>query len=151
MQNRNEDFVQRNAQYRGFVRWTSGVGRMVDSVFTLSNMGNGKDREIIHFIVVARMIAIRPFRRHFTDFNIPFQHNLCAGGHLQIVRDALHDFGFRTAQQPGKCILGEGVGNRSHRPENGCRIGTQRNGDRETLARTRCAPLLEIQRAAAVR
>ena len=151
MQDGDEHFVQRNAQYRGFVRRTPGVGRMVDGVFTLSNMGDGKDREVIHFIVVARMVAIRAFRRHLSGLNISFQHNLRAGGHFQIVRDALNDFGFRAAQQPGKRILGEGIRNRGHRPENRRRIGAQRDGNRKTLAWMRCAPLLEVQRAAAMR
>ncbi|MOA00497.1 hypothetical protein D3C78_1198640 [compost metagenome] len=114
-------------------------------------MGNGKHREIIDFIVVSRVIAVRPFRRHFALFDIPFEHNLCAGRHFQVIGNALHHFGFRTAQQASKSIFGKGVRNRRNRTENSGGIGSQCDRNRETFARMCRTPLLEIKRAAAMR
>ena len=151
LQDRDEDFIQRHAQHRRLIRRTAGIGRMINRVFTLGNMGNRKHRELVYFIVVAGMVAIRTFRRHLPGLDITFQHNLCAGRHFKIVRDAFHHFGFGTAQQPGKGIFRQRIRHRGHRAKNGRWVGAERHRNREAFARTRRAPLLEIQCAAAMR
>ena len=151
LQDRDEDFIQRHAQHRRLIRRTAGIGRMINRVFTLGNMGNRKHRELVYFIVVAGMVAIRTFRRHLPGLDITFQHNLCAGRHFKIVRDAFHHFGFGAAQQPGKGIFRQRIRHRGHCTKNGRRVGAERHRNREAFPRTRRAPLLEIQRAAAMR
>ena len=151
LQNGHKDFVQRHAQHRRFIRRTTGIGRMINRVFALGNVGYRKHREAIHFIVVASMIAIRAFRRHLTGLNVTFEHNFRAGRDFKVIGNALHHFGLGAAQQACESIFRQRIGHRRHRAQNGRRIGAKRHGYRETLARMRRAPLLEIQGAAAVR
>ena len=150
MQDRHEHFVQRHAKHRRFIRWTAGIGGVIDGIFTLGNVGDGEHREVIHFVVIAGVVAVRPFGRQLALFNVTFQHNLCAGRYFQVIGDALHHFGFGAAQQPCKGIFRQRIRNRRHRAQNGCRIGTQRDGNREAFARMGRAPLLEIQRPTAM-
>ena len=114
-------------------------------------MRDGKDREAIHFIVVASVVAVRAFRGHIPRFDIPFEHNLRAGGHFEVVRQTLHHFGFVTAQQTGKGIFRQGIRYRRHGTKDSGGISTQRHRHRKTLARMRFCPLQIIQRAATVR
>ncbi|MNP23917.1 hypothetical protein D3C76_1166470 [compost metagenome] len=114
-------------------------------------MRHGKHRETIHFIVVSRVVAIRPFRCQLALLDVAFEHDFRAGRHFEVVGNTLHHFGFGAAQQARESVFRKGIRNRRHRAENGRRIGTERHRNRETLARMRCAPLLEIKRAAAMR
>ena len=105
LQNRHEHFVQCYTQYRRFIWRTPGIGGMINRIFTLGNMRHGKYRKTIDFVIVTGVVAIRPFRRSFALFDIPFQHNLRTGGHFKVIGDTLHHFGLGTAQQSGKRIL----------------------------------------------
>ncbi|MNE24648.1 hypothetical protein D3C80_1179450 [compost metagenome] len=151
MQDRNEDFIERHAQHRRLIRRTAGIGRVINGVTTLGDVGDGEYREVVNFVVVTGVIAIRAFRRHFSRFDIAFQHDFRAGGHFQIAGDTLDHFGFVAAQQPGKGIFRQGIRHWRDRAENGGGICAQRNRNRETLTGMRLAPFLVIQRAAAVR
>ena len=66
--------------------------------------------------------------------------------HFRLNNNAKH-----LKQQASKGILRERIRYGRDGPENGGRIGAQRNGHRETFTRMRSTPLLEIQRAAAMR
>ena len=58
---------------------------------------------------------------------MPFEDDLGIGRHLQFGADGLDQLGARAAQQAGEGVLGERIGHRRDRAENGCRIGTQRH------------------------
>ena len=81
---------------------------------------------------------------------MPFEDDLGIGRHLQFGADGLDQLGARAAQQAGEGVLGERIGHRRDRAENGCRIGTQRHRYRVGSIRVLLAPLAEIQRSAAV-
>ncbi|MNH36985.1 hypothetical protein D3C79_978350 [compost metagenome] len=114
-------------------------------------MRDGKHREAVHFVVVTCVVTVRPFGRHFAWLDIAFEYDLRAGGHFQIVGNTFHHFGFGAAQQSGEGIFREGIRHRRNGPQDGGRIGTQRNRDREAFARMGCAPLLIIKCTAAMR
>ena len=80
-----------------------------------------------------------------------FQHDLGTGRHLQVAAQALHQFGLAAAQQSGELVFGKTVRHRRDRAEYGGRIGADHHRDRERLAGMRLAPVLKIQRAAAMR
>ena len=65
-------------------------------------------------------------------------------------RKALAQLGLAAAQQAGKGVLGNGIGNRGHRCQRGGGIGAQGDGDRVALAGMLYLPVAEIQRAAAM-
>ncbi|MNC15456.1 hypothetical protein D3C75_632750 [compost metagenome] len=151
MQDRHKHFVERNAENGRFIRRAARIGRVVNCILTLSNVRDGKDREAVHFIVVTGVVTVRAFWCHFARLDIAFKHDLRAGGHFQIVGNTLHHFGPGAAQQSGEGIFREGIRYRRNGTQNGGRIGTQRDGNREAFARMGCAPLLIIKRAAAMR
>ena len=150
LQDRHKDFVQRHAQNGRLIRRTTGVGAVINRVFTMGDAFHGKHREVIHFVVITGVVAEWAFGGHFAGVNHPFQHNFSAGWHHQIVANAFHQLGFAVTQQAGKGVFAQRIRYRSYRTEDGGRIGTQRYGYRKWLARMRQLPLAEIQRATAM-
>ena len=150
LQDRHEDFVHRHAQHRRFVRRAAGVGAVVDRVAAVGNAIHGKHREALHFVVVAGVVAERPFVGVLAGLQMAFQHELGTGRHLQVGAQAFHQLGARAAQQAGEAVLAERVRHRRHRAQDGGRVGAQRHRHRERLAGVGLLPFLEIERAAAV-
>ena len=150
LQQRHEHLVERHPEHRRLIGRTAGVGAVVDGILAHRHVGDGKDRELVHLVVVAGVIAIRPFGGHLARLQIAFQHDLGAGGHLQIAADGFYYLGAAAAQQTGKGVFGEGIRHRRHRAEDGRRIGTERHHHREALTRVGLLPLAKIDGTAAV-
>ena len=93
LQDRHEDFVHRHAQHRRFVRRSAGVGAVVDRVAAVGDAVHGKHREALHFVVVAGVVAERPFVGVLAGLQMAFQHELGTGRHLQIGAQAFHQLG----------------------------------------------------------
>ena len=123
---------------------------MIDGIAPLGDVGDGEDRELVHFVVVAGVIAVRPFGGHLPRLQIAFQHDLGAGGHFQIAAQRLHHLGTAAPQQTGKGVFGEAVRHRRHRAQDGRRIGAQRHRHREAFARVGLLPLAKINGATPV-
>ena len=105
LQNRHEHFIQCQAQNRRFIRRSPGVSAVVNRVFAVRNALDGKHRKAINFIVIAGMVAVRPFGREIIGVNMPLQHKFRRRRHLQIHPYRLHQLRPRTAQQPRKRIF----------------------------------------------
>jgi hypothetical protein len=65
-------------------------------------------------------------------------------------RRAVDHLGAAAAQQAGELVLRQRVGHRRHRAQDGGRVGAQRHGDRERLARVGAREVAEVERAAAM-
>ncbi len=111
---------------------------------------HGEHRERLHLVVIAGVIAKGPLWGQLTGLDIAFENDLGGGRHLQLGALALHHLGLRAAQQPREGILRQAVGDRGHGGQGGGGIGTQHHRHREALPGMGLAPLLEIQRTAAV-
>ncbi len=97
LQQRHEHLVQRQTQHRRLIGRTAGIGAVIDGILAHRHVGDGKDRELVHLVVVAGVVAIRAFRRHLARLQIAFQHDLGAGGHLQVTADGFYHLGTATA------------------------------------------------------
>ena len=149
-QDRYEDLVHGHAQHSRFIRWPAGVGAVIDRITAVGDALHGKDREALHLVVIAGVVAERPFLGHLVRIDMAFQDELGAGGDLQVITDTFHQLGFRAAQQAGKGIFAEGVRHRGDCAKDGGRIGAQRHRHREGLTGMLLLPLLEIQGATAM-
>jgi hypothetical protein len=112
---------------------------------------DGEHRETRLLVVIAGVVAIRPFERALGRIDESFEDDLGRSRHLQVGTQAFHQFGLGAAQQTGKLVFGETVRHRRHRRENRRRIGAQRHRHRKRLARMLQAVLAKIERAAAMR
>ena len=110
-----------------------------------------KTGKLLLLVVVAGVVAEGSFQRDFAGLDGALEHDLGAGRHLQLGADALDQLGARAAQQARELILGQRIGHRRDRAEDGRRVGTERDGNREPLARLRQAVVAEIERAATLR
>ena len=89
------------------------------------------------FVVIAGVVAVRPFQRCFAGMDVAFQHDFGARGNLQAMAQAFDDFGFRAAQQPRELVFAQGIRHRRDGTEYGRRVRPQRHRDRIRLARIR--------------
>ncbi len=64
---------------------------------------------------------------------MPLEHDLGAGGHLQVAADAFHQLGLRAAQQTREGVFRQGVRHRRDGAEYRRRIRAQDYRDREIL------------------
>ena len=151
MQKRYEHFVQRHAQNGRFIGRFACVGGMVNRVFTHGDALDRKHREMILLVVIAGVVAVWAFQRGFIWMNHTFQYDFCTGRHLQIVADTFHQLRPRTAQQSGKLVFAQGIGNRRYRAQNGGRVAAEHDGDGIRRIGIEFAEFLIIQRAAAMR
>ena len=151
MQERYEHFVQRHAQNGRLIGWFACVGRMVNRVFAHGNAFDREHGEMVLLVVIARVVAVWAFQRGFVRMDDTFQHDFCTGRHLQIVADTFHQLRPRTAQQSGKLVFAQGIGNGRYRAQNGGRVATEHDGDGIRRIGIEFAELLIIQRAAAMR
>ena len=106
-QQRHEDFVQRLTQHRGFIRRLAGVGRVVNRVAAQRDAIHREHGETILLVVIAGVVAEGAFERSVVGMNMTFEHDFGTRGHLQIMRQALRDFGFFAAQQSGELVFGQ--------------------------------------------
>ncbi len=123
---------------------------MVDRLDTVRDALDGEHREAVDFVVIAGVVAVRPFVGHLARVNHTLKHDLGAGRNLQIAATALDQLGARATQQTGKGIFGEAVRYRRHGTENGRRVRAQCDGHRIRLARVLDAPVAEVQRTTAM-
>ncbi len=149
-QDRHEDFVHGHAQHRRLIRWTPGVGAVIDRIAAVGDALHGEYRETFHLVVITGVVAERAFLCQLVRVDMAFQNELGAGRYLQVIADAFHQLGFRAAQQPGKGVFAEGIRHRGDRAEDGGRVSAERHSHREGFPRVGLLPLLEIQGAAAV-
>src|SRR5690606_18609310 len=146
-QYRDEHFVERDTEYRGFVRRLASVRRVIDRRLAKRDALDGEHGKRVDFIVIAGVIAERTFRRNLIRMDETFQHDLRARRYMQIAADAFHECGLRTAQETRERIFAQRIRHRRHRAEYGRGIGAERDGNGEWLAGIRLLPFLEIQRA----
>ncbi len=123
---------------------------MVDRLLALSDAFDGKYREAINLVVVAGVVAERPFRGHLAGVDYAFEHDLGAGRHLQVRAATFDQLGALAAQQAGKGVLGQAVGYRRYRAQNGRRVGAQHHRNGEGLTGVLFLPLTKVQSTAAV-
>ncbi|MDT4840308.1 hypothetical protein FQZ97_741270 [compost metagenome] len=150
LQDRHEHFVERHAEHRRLIRWTAGVGAVVDRLLPAGDALDGKHREAVDFVVVAGVVAVRAFVGHLAGMDHPFEDDLGAGRHLQLAAARLDQLGAVAAQQAGEGVFGEAVRHRGDRAEDGRRVGAEGHRHRVRLARKLLAPVAEIQGAAAM-
>ena len=58
----------------GLVRWTAGVGTVINGVFSVGDFVNGKNREAFDFVVITSVIAVGPFVGKFAGGDMAFQN-----------------------------------------------------------------------------
>ncbi len=153
LQDRHEDFVQRQAENGGLVRRPAGIGAVVNRVFAVRDGFHGEYREALDFIVVARVIAEGALIGHFARLQITFQDDLGAGRNLQPVIAAtcgiaLGEFSFGAAQQSGEGVLGQAVGHRGNGTQRRGGVCPQGDGNRIALAGVLQLPVAIVQGAA---
>lgn len=56
-----------------------GIGGVIDGIFMLCNMCDGKDWKVIYFIIIVCMIVIWFFWCYFFWFNVIFKDNFGVG------------------------------------------------------------------------
>ncbi|SKN61484.1 Uncharacterised protein [Mycobacteroides abscessus subsp. massiliense] len=151
LQKRYEHFVQRHAQNGRFIGRFARVGGVVNRVFAHGDAFDRKHGEMVLLVVIARVVAVRAFQLGFVWMDDTFQHDFGASRHLQIVADTFHQLRPRTAQQSGKLVFAQGIGNRRYRAQNGGGVTTEHDGDRIRRIGIKFAEFLIIQRAAAMR
>ena len=123
---------------------------MINRLLAVGDALDGEYRKAIHLVVVAGMVAERPFQRGFVGGDVSLQHQFGAGRDLQFAAQTLRQFGARPTQQPGKRVFRQGIRHRRHRRQNGRRIGAQRHRDGKWLTGSGLPPVAEIQRSAAM-
>ena len=84
LQDRHEHLVQGHAEDRRFVRRATGIGAVVDRLLPMGDALDGEDREALHLVVVAGVIAEGPLRCGIVREQMALQYELRRGGHLQI-------------------------------------------------------------------
>ena len=124
---------------------------MVNRVFAHGNAFDREYGEMVLLVVIARVVAVWAFQRGFVRMNHAFQYNFGTGRHLQIIADTFHQFRPRTAQQSGKLVFAQGIGNGRYRAQNGGGVATEYDGDGIRRIGIEFAEFLIIQRAAAMR
>ena len=150
LQDRYKHFVERHTQNRWLIRWTAGVGAVIDRFDPMGDALDGKHREAVHFVVVTGVVAIRAFRGHLAGVDHAFEDDFGSGRHLQVIAAALHQFGAVAPQQAGKGVLGQAVGHRGNGAKNSRRVCAKGHGHREWLAGVFFAPVAVVQRTATV-
>ncbi|MNN12433.1 hypothetical protein D3C81_1254250 [compost metagenome] len=123
---------------------------MVDGIAAPGDALDGEHREAVDLVVVAGVVAVGTLVGHLSGVDVSLQHHLGKRRHLQIRADGLDQLGALAAQQAGEGVLGQGIGHRGYRAENGCRIGTQSHRHRIGTVRVLLAPLAVVQGAAAM-
>ena len=97
LKQRYEYFVQCNAEHSWLIGRSAGIGRMINRIAPVRHAGYGEDGEIIHFVVVACVIAKRTFGCHLAGFDITLEYKLGTCRNLQIIGTRFHHFGFASA------------------------------------------------------
>ena len=103
MQQRDKHLVKRNTQNRGFIRWSTRVGAVINRVLSRGHLFNGKHREAFNFVVVTGVITKRTFVSHFLGVYVALQDNLRVRGYEEFVVftslcQAVCELGLATAQ-----------------------------------------------------
>jgi hypothetical protein len=87
---------------------------VVDGPFALRDALDGEHRELGALVVVAGVVAVRPFERvlpaagvHGIGLDVAFEHDLGMGRHLQRHAEGGRHLGARAAQQAGKLVFGQ--------------------------------------------
>jgi hypothetical protein len=97
------------------------------------------------------VVPERTFQRGVPGLDVTLKNDLGAGRHIKAGVAAVPDPAALAAQQTGEFELGQGVRHRCHRRQQGGRIGTYRNHQREGRVGMRADMVLEIQGAATMR
>ena len=123
LQQRHEHFIQRQAQHGRFVRRFAGIRGVVDRVAAHGDAVDGKHGETVLLIIVARVVAIRPFQRVFIAarmvfirVDMAFEHDFGRGGHAQLAADGFYQFRAAAAQEAGELVFGQTVRHRRDGP-----------------------------------
>ena len=101
----NEDFVERYAQYGRFVWRSTRVGAVVDGRLAHAHALDGEHRKSFDFVVIAGVIAKRPFIRLVARVQETFEHNFSAGWNLKVTERARGEMCPLTAQQARKGVF----------------------------------------------
>ena len=158
LQQRHKQLIHGHAQHGRFVQRLAGVGGVVDGVVA---QGDAIDRE--HgkfglFVVVAGVVAIRPFQRMGIaagmvgiGLDVAFEHHFCMGGHVQRHADGGCNFRAVAAQQPGKLVFAQRIGHGCDGAQHGGGVGTNGYGKGKRLPFVRQGMVTKIQRTTTVR
>ena len=153
MQQRNEQLVERHAQHSRFIGRFAGVGGVVDRILAQRDAVHREHRELGAFVVVAGVVAVRPFERMLPaagvcgiGVDMAFEHDfgVCRDGERYAQRG--RHLGARTAQQAGKLVFGQAVGHGRHGAQDGRQVGANGDGHRVRLAGVQAAVLGKIER-----
>ena len=155
LQERHKDLVERYSQHRRFIRRTAGIGAVVNRGLAMGYRRDGEYREAFHLVVIAGMVAERPFLGGLAGLEVALENVFSVGRYSEAVltaqrRQALGDLGFTAAQQTREGVLGDSVGY-------GCDGGQGRGGIRAqgyghgvALPRMLQLPIAKIECAAAM-
>ena len=147
---RHEQLVQRHAEDRGLVRRLAGIGGVVDRRAAQGQPLDGEHGKALDLVVVAGVVAVRPFCRGVIGPDHALQHDLGARRHLQIAAKALRELRACAAQKAGELVFAERVRHRRNGREQGGRISAEGDRDRKRFFGN-FLMVLEIERAAAMR
>ena len=157
LQQGHEHFVQRHAQHGRLVGRLAGIGRVIDRVAAHRDAVDREHGEPVLLVVIAGVVAVRPFQRMleagrmaFIWIDMALEHDLGRRRHAQLAADRLRQDGPLAAQQAGELVFGQRVRHGRHRAQDRGRVGAQRHRHRIRLAGVGDAVFAEIERAAAV-
>src|SRR5699024_4743495 len=56
-QNRHKHFVHGYAKHRRFIRWTAGIGTVINGILTVGYTLHGEYGETLYFVVITRVVT----------------------------------------------------------------------------------------------
>ena len=121
---------------------------MVNGVCAVRDVRDGKHRELFHFVVVPGMVPEWPLPGGVAGFDVAFQDDFRLCRHSQRIGKATGDLRARAANQAGKGVFGNPVGDGRGRREQGRRIRADGDSNRETFPGMGFAPGLVVEGAA---
>ena len=116
LQQRHEDFIERDAEHGGLVRRFARIGAVVDGIAAQRDALDREHRKPFDLVVVARVVAKGSFGRRLIAGRVArvgldetLEHDFRSRRNLQSVRQATNDLRARTAQQSRELVLRERV------------------------------------------